>query len=115
MIPIGTKLWSWWNGVVVGEDRFGNRYYQSKRLGAAKRWVLYHGMAEASKVPPEWHRWLHYMTDIAPTWDGYFAHAWEKEHLPNLTGTAYAYQPPGHWDQGHKRARASADYQAWQP
>ena len=37
------------------------------------RWVVYNGAAqhwrnqEPSTVPPEWHGWLHYITDANPT------------------------------------------------
>jgi NADH:ubiquinone oxidoreductase subunit len=40
---------------------------------------------------------------------------WEKEHLPNLTGTAAAYRPPGSLLGGGQRAPATGDYEAWQP
>ena len=63
---IGTLLFTWLKGRKVGADEFGNRYYLSKgrRLqGRERRWVLYKGPAEASKVPPEWHAWLNHTTD----------------------------------------------------
>ena len=31
--------------------------------GRAKRWVVYAGAPEASMVGPEWHAWLHHLTD----------------------------------------------------
>ena len=40
---------------------------------------------------------------------------WQKEHLPNLTGTPEAYRPAGSLERGGKRARATGDYEAWQP
>jgi hypothetical protein len=71
------KIFTWWNGatlgalntikkraVLVGEDDFGNRYYEAKDArdsydGRLRRWVIYKGYAEASTVPAEWHGWLH--------------------------------------------------------
>jgi len=47
---IGTALFSALNGTKVGEDYQGNRYYQSKD---DRRWVIYNGANDASRVPPE--------------------------------------------------------------
>ena len=30
-----------------------------------KRWVIYNGVVEASRVPADWHGWLHYTNDTA--------------------------------------------------
>ena len=57
----GTQLWTWRFGELVGQDEFGNRYYRTKggkidpTLGFERRWVIYNGYAEASRVPPSWH------------------------------------------------------------
>ena len=87
-------------GELVGTDAEGNRYYQDKRTIAGrrrKRWVMYNGVAEASRVPPDWHGWLHYTTTNAPPPPAACrASTWQKEHVPNLTGTDLAYRPPGH-------------------
>jgi NADH:ubiquinone oxidoreductase subunit len=40
---------------------------------------------------------------------------WQKPHQPNLTGTAQAYRPPGHDYRGGHRAKATGDYEPWQP
>ena len=50
-----------------------------------KRWVIYNGIVEASKVPAEWHAWLHYTAEAPLSTANEFE--WQKEHLPNLTGT----------------------------
>ena len=69
----GTQFWTWMYGESVGEDEFGNRYYRTKgrkidpTLGFERRWVVYNGYAEASRVPPSWHGWLHHTVDVAPT------------------------------------------------
>jgi NADH:ubiquinone oxidoreductase subunit len=108
----GTKLLSWWKGELVGSDSFGNRYYREK--AGTRRWVLYHGEAEASKVPPEWHVWLHRTSDDVPKPD-LPVRPWQKAHVPNLTGTASAYRPLGHVSRGGLRAPATGDYEAWRP
>ncbi|MBL8630863.1 MAG: NADH:ubiquinone oxidoreductase subunit NDUFA12 [Rhodospirillaceae bacterium] len=115
-MSIGTWLYTKFYGEKVGQDDYGNVYYRrpkSLRAGIREeRWVIYQGEPEASKVPAEWHAWLHHTTDApieAPT------RPWYKPHQPNLTGTAYAYAPPGADNKGGQRAKASGDYVAWTP
>jgi len=110
---VGTRLMTWWKGELVGEDRFGNRYYREKG-GGRRRWVIYNGIPEASKVPPEWHAWLHRTVDAPPDANAP-APVWLQEHLPNLTGTDAAYLPPGSLQHGGKRAHATGDYEPWRP
>lgn len=117
-MTITTRLYTFFNGRFVGVDQFGNRYFTEKRLPKnrrQRRWVMYKGIAEPSKVPPEWHGWLHYTQEKPPTERKIKHYAWEKPHLPNLTGTPNAYLPPGDLKRGGKRAPTTADYQAWRP
>lgn len=112
---IGTWLFTKFQGRRVGADATGNVYYESKRPRAGlrtRRWVAYAGLPEASKVPPEWHAWLHYTTD-APLRET--RRAWMKPHEMNQTGTADSYRPPGHDYRGGVRAPATGDYEAWTP
>ena len=76
---------------------------------------MYVGESEASKVPPEWHAWLHYTTSEVPPPGGVKRYPWMKDHLPNLTGTALAYRPQGYTLSGTPRAAATGDYQPWTP
>jgi NADH:ubiquinone oxidoreductase subunit len=102
----------------VGTDQHGNRYYQSRsryRDGRKKRFVAYDGRPEASKVPAEWHGWLHHTEADPPPEGGYAKPSWHKEHMPNLTGTVYAYRPSGHLLSVGKRKPATGDYEAWRP
>ncbi|CAI9087049.1 OLC1v1021015C3 [Oldenlandia corymbosa var. corymbosa] len=52
---------------LVGIDKFGNKYYE--KFGDTQygrhRWVEYASKDRynASQVPPEWHGWLHFITD----------------------------------------------------
>ncbi|HUN50178.1 MAG TPA: NADH:ubiquinone oxidoreductase subunit NDUFA12 [Candidatus Sulfotelmatobacter sp.] len=112
LMTIGTRLYTWWRGEPVGEDAFGNRYFRDKR-GGRRRWVLFRGMTEATKVPPEWHAWLHHTVAAVPTNGA--GRPWEKPHVPNLTGTAMAYKPAGAVDHGGHRAAATGDYEPWRP
>src|ERR1700730_16402533 len=117
----GTQLWTWRFGELVGEDEQGNRYYRTKgrqidsSLGFERRWVIYNGYAEASRVPPSWHGWLHHTVDVAPTEESYTAREWEKPHVPNLTGTPAAYRPSGSTLASGRRTAATGDYKPWTP
>src|SRR4029077_4041849 len=69
LMSLGTWLFTKMRGELVGTDAEGHRYYQDKRAIAArrrKRWVIYDGVVEASRVPPEWDSWLHHTTDAVP-------------------------------------------------
>jgi len=103
-MTVGTRLLTWLRGELVGTDSYGNRYYRDRgatplrrgggRFSREKRWVIYNGEPEASKVPPEWHAWLHHTVNEVPRADRP-RHSWKKPHQPNMTGTRYAYYPPG--------------------
>ncbi len=74
---IGTEFHTWRFGEKVGEDEFGNVYYQTRggakdpALGIVRRWVVYKGETEATKVPPGWHAWLRHTRQDLPVDDGY--------------------------------------------
>ncbi len=113
---LGTMLQTLFCGKAVGRDEFGNRYYRDRSTQKGvreRRWVVYAGEPEASKVPPEWHIWLHHTTDAPLSEES--RRPWQKPHLQNLTGTPDAYLPPGHVLEGGKRDKATGDYEAWKP
>jgi NADH:ubiquinone oxidoreductase subunit len=120
------RIFTWWNGytvgtwldtrrhgVLVGQDAEGNRFFQS--ADGRRRWVLYEGETEASRVSPDWHGWLHHTFAEPPSQRPLPKKPWEKPHLPNLTGTAAAYAPPGAVSAAAARLRAGGDYEAWAP
>lgn len=118
MTTLVTRVMTWLQGAPVGKDGFGNRYYQERvtpKGRRRRRWVIYAREDDASQVPPSWHAWLHYTTDDIPDASKSTAPKWQKEHQPNLTGTAGAYRPPGHTLEGGKRAPATGDYEPWRP
>jgi NADH:ubiquinone oxidoreductase subunit len=115
---IGTMLFSALNGERVGRDSEGNSYYRSRRKdreGRERRWVIYNGANDASRVPAEWHGWLHHSYDEVPESRLPPPRIWEVDYTPNATGTAAAYRPQGALERGGKRARATGDYEAWTP
>ncbi len=127
------SIFTWWNGasfgavfhinrrgVFVGQDDMGNRYFEAKDTkdsydGRKRRWVIFKGYSDASKVPPEWHGWLHHTFEEPPTREPLKRQAWEKDHLPNLTGTVHAWRPQGSIARTGERPKASGDYEAWRP
>lgn len=119
MANIQIRFLTWRRGEMVGTDRFGNTYYRAKnerRGPAERRWVIYNGEPEASKVPPEWHAWLHHSADKPlPEGQSPYHKDWQKEWVANPSGSAQAYRPPGHVLQGGQRVRATGDYEAWTP
>jgi len=117
-MTIATRLFTLWKGRIVGTDESGNRYFTERGRPSRRRprrWVIYKGEAEASRVPPDWHAWLHFTTDTPPAGTDASRRPWQKEHRPNLTGTVEAYRPPGHDYAGGRRAPATGDYQPWRP
>lgn len=108
---IGTRFFTWRNGKKVGEDAEGNIYYQN--ADGSRRWVIYNGEAEASRVAPEWHGWLHHTWQQPPTESPVATRPWVKPHLANPTGTDKAYHPTGSLlATGPALPR---DYEAWTP
>lgn len=114
---IGTRFFTWRKGTKVGEDEFGNVYYEGPNTtwGGPRRWVVYKGYAEASAIPPGWHGWMHYRTDTPPSKENYVPREWQKGHRANPTGGPNAYRPKGSIAAGGERPRVTGDYDAWTP
>ncbi len=108
---LGTRVHTWRHGVHVGDDDEGNKFYQT--ADGKRRWVIFNGEAEASRVSPDWHGWLHHTFDAPPTKAPPVRKDWQLAHSPNLTGTDLAYRPTGSLlGASPERTR---DYEAWQP
>jgi NADH:ubiquinone oxidoreductase subunit len=126
-----TRIFTWWNGatlgalfdigrrgVFVGEDEQGNLYYEERRPsieGRKRRYVIYNGLAEASRVTPDWHGWMHHTISDPPTVSPLKRQKWEKPHEANMTGTVRAYRPKGSLARGGVRQASTTDYEAWSP
>lgn len=113
-----TMVRTWLKGGLVGTDEYGNRYYRERRGGPwrkEKRWVVFAGEAEPTMIPPGWVGWLHKRIEHPPSQKPLPSPRWEKERLPNLTGTAQAYMPPGALQKGGRREPATGDYEPWRP
>ena len=108
---LGTRFYTWRKGELVGNDEDGNLYYRDPATD--RRWVIYNGVAEASRIPPGWHGWMHHRIDEPP--GAYQPREWQKPHQPNLTGTPQAYRPPGSILGPQPRTPGEPDYEAWRP
>ncbi len=116
---LNTRFYTWRNGTFVGQDDLGNRFYKAKSKVPGsipeRRWVIYKGYSEGSKVGPGWHGWLHHRVDLAPSQENYVPREWQKPHLENMTGTSAAYHPPGSIAVGGRPQARATDYQPWKP
>ena len=78
----------------------------------SKRWVLYKGDVDSSKVPPEWNGWLRYTSNEIPTLQKKYT--WEKDHIKNQTGTINSYYPSASiLKNPHDKKRS--EYEQWSP
>ncbi|GAB1605184.1 NADH dehydrogenase [ubiquinone] 1 alpha subcomplex subunit 12-like [Argonauta hians] len=85
-------------GKLVGEDEFGNKYYQNQKYFFGRsRWVVYNKKFnvdyDGSMIPSAWHRWLHYIGDSPPTTEPPFSKDWMLPHTENPSGTCKEYVP----------------------
>jgi len=110
---LGTWLDTALHGVRVGSDRSGNVYYRSRR--GDRRWVIYNGESEASRVPPDWHGWLHHICADPPTVSPLKAKGWERAHQANRTGSAAAWRPRGSLHSPAEQPARRTDYRPWRP
>lgn len=99
---------------LIGEDIFGNKYFEEKNKINKKRFVIFNGKVEASKIPPLWHAWLHHMVSKPPL-KRKKIYDWQKMHVPNLTGTIFATKPKGSTFENGVRQKSYADYEEWKP
>ena len=84
---MGFKIFTWWSGQTfgtwlqtlrhgqeVGRDADGNIYFE----GAGRRWVSYATDNDSSRVPPEWHLWLHKTRQDPPSAETMPVKAWKS-------------------------------------
>ena len=106
---IGTFIYTLFSGKFVGSDQFGNKYYSNSK---GRRWVIYKNNVESSKIPPEWHSWIHFLTLNQPS-DSSKRFSWQKKHEENLTGTKKAHKPEGSLASDLKKNMKK--YETWKP
>ena len=101
---LGTKLKTILFGKFVGQDSFGNKYYENKN---GKRWVIYSNEIDASKIPVEWYSWMHFTKNRIEKNHNFEKYNWQKPHQPNMTGSDKAYYPNKNKDVDKKK------YKTW--
>ncbi|MEE9329794.1 MAG: NADH:ubiquinone oxidoreductase subunit NDUFA12 [Parvularculaceae bacterium] len=125
----GTRFTLWKRKAqFIGEDDQGNKYYQEGARPSFsggrlhRRWVIYHGVVDGSRIPPDWHGWLHHNSAEPPTISPLKRQHFELDHLPNMSGTPLAYHPTGSLElirSGQKALSKDGgvgqDYEAWSP
>ena len=66
-------------------------------ISGKSRWVEYSDQFghdyDASQVPPEWHRWLQYISDETPSAANLPHRKWMSGSYENFTGTNKEYVP----------------------
>ena len=100
---LGTRIETFFFGKFVGKDATGNKYYQSKN---GKRWVIYNGEADASKIPSEWYSWIHFTSNKIENIHDLKKFKWQKLHKPNQTGTENSYHPKKNNNENDKKYRS---------
>ncbi len=109
----GTRLFTWLRGREVGRDDRGNVYYEDKN--GKRRWVIYPGDNDASRVPPGWALWLRGTIEGLPDEALPPRRPFEKLPEPNATGTMQAFRPGGSLGSDGIRPASTGDYQPWTP
>ena len=104
---VGTFIYTLFAGKFVGMDEFENKYYFDSK---GRRWVIYKNDVESSKIPPEWHSWIHFLNKNNPTVETK-KYSWQKKHEENLTGTKQAYKPDGSLMNNSKKNMKK--YETW--
>ena len=116
----GTQFTTWRYGERVGEDHLGNVYYRTKggridpALGIERRWVIYNGEAEASRIPEGWNGWLHHTVDFRPPGKLYASRV-AKAPSAQSHRNAHGLSSEGFDALGGRRQPATGDYDAWTP
>jgi NADH:ubiquinone oxidoreductase subunit len=121
------NAFTWWNGASwgtsiitrrygreVGRDEFGNLYFQHKD-NPARRWVIYAGANDGSRVPPGWQSWLRGTIDDMPDKALPPRRKFEQAPVANLTGSDLAWRPSGSLKAQGVRPATTGDYSAWTP
>ena len=119
MIKFLKIIFTWWNGQTIGTflntlffgklvgiDDSKNKYYVDNN---DRRWVIFNSEVEATKIPPEWHAWIHHLIKEIPSKGEFSKYGWQKDHQENKTGTKEAYSPNKY------KVQTKADYESWRP
>jgi len=104
---LGTFIYTLFQGKLAGIDEFGNKYYTNKN---GNRWIIYKDTVESSKIQPEWHLWIHFLSKDEPP-KNIVKYIWQQKYTENLTGTPKAYKPTGSLSSDSKKNNKK--YKIW--
>ena len=121
------NAFTWWNGASwgtaifsrrqaqeVGRDDEGNVYFQGRK-DPARRWVIYKGSNDGSRVPPGWQLWLRGSIAELPSEALPPVRHFQVKPTANLTGTMEAFRPDGALGTNRVRPASTGDYEPWMP
>ena len=121
------KIFTWWNGATIGTSLFtrlrgeeagrddSGAIYFRDRKDPTRRWVVYAGDNDGSRVPPDWQSWLRGTIDDVPDKALPRPCRFHRKPEPNLTGTMAAFRPDGALGSGRIRPASTGDYEPWIP
>ncbi|KAN0039959.1 hypothetical protein ACTA71_011841 [Dictyostelium dimigraforme] len=72
-------------------------YYENRQeIYGRHRWVEYadYKSNDPTTIPPEYHSWIHHVSDKLPSEMLPFSPTYKRPHIANPTGTDGAYTPP---------------------
>ena len=110
---IGTRLFTWRYGTRVGEDSFGNVYYQTK--DGKRRWVIYRGPIRSLAGSAGMARLAALHRGRAADRRNLQGQALAAILCAEPTGTPEAYRPPGSILNPDAGKVIPRDYEPWQP
>ena len=131
-VGILSEIFCWWGGNTwgtrwtiakiaefVGEDEFGNRYYEQRKgvgiIGRPAPLCHLPGPRGCFQSTGGLARLAAPHGRYAPTKENYQPKPWQKPHEMNMTGTSQAYRPDGSILTPQSRPKATGDYSAWRP
>ena len=68
-----------------------------------KRWIIYKGEIDASKISNEWFSWIHFTKNKMEINKNVKKYSWQKPHSSNKTGTSESYHPNKNNDEIKKK------------
>ncbi|KNC82620.1 hypothetical protein SARC_05094 [Sphaeroforma arctica JP610] len=87
MVDKGWKYKELRTGTLIGTDANGNRYFQDKSYIFGRSRFADVKAKDPTSIAPEWHRWLHYMTDDPPSQSPVWHPKWESSPKKWAAGT----------------------------
>ena len=78
--------------------------------GVKKIYTTVFSAVESTKIPPEWHQWIHFLKNVIPN-KNVEKFNWQKKHKENLTGTKDAFKPEGSLSSESRKSHKK--YETW--